>query len=240
MCRPPGAISTTPRSRRSPSLASRIFMAQIPDRAGCAYMAVKAFRHVLCNGNARGIGRQVGQAPVPVPGCPRSNCQSPLACSWQRHVPTPWSAMSACAVGALTVRRCGNRQPGADTWLRACGGFQGLNHLAARVFEVLFQAPAWAWPGSPLHPPTSASSATLLPSVDRVEQITVGIEIGRHDLAQKGETIHAGHFNVQQQSHREDFCGWRPWPASGLGALPMSSTSGFPASMWAKRLAHHR
>ena len=81
-------------------------------------------------------------------------------------------------------------------------------------------------------PADKASSATLLPSVDRVEQITVGIGLVDMIWRKKVNPSMPG-ISISSKSTS----GWvlriASIASSGLGALPTSSTSALPANICA-------
>jgi hypothetical protein len=193
MWRPPGAISTTPRSSRSPSRASRTFMAQ--SRQPLGVHRGELLGHVLHDGDARAVGRQRSSTcsiacvpPVELPittGLLTDSACSPAMpggrCARRAPAPVPRGCQRARNAGASAPRSSASGISSRRESSRNCLS-------PSRGLATMATAPA-----------ASASSATLLPSVVSVEQMTVGIGSLGHDLAQEGQAVHAGHLDVEQQ-----------------------------------------
>jgi hypothetical protein len=81
-------------------------------------------------------------------------------------------------------------------------------------------------------PADKASRATLLPSVDSVEQITVGIGVPAMIWRRKVKPSMPG-ISMSSNSTSGGFLRMASIASSGLGALPISSTSGLPDNMCA-------
>jgi hypothetical protein len=81
-------------------------------------------------------------------------------------------------------------------------------------------------------PADSASSATLLPSVESVEQMTVGMGVPAM-IWRKNVSPSMPGISMSSSSTSGGFLRIMSMAKSGLGALPISSTSTLPESMCA-------